>query len=163
MSKYLLGFSLICSIGFIGCGSSGDDAGVTTSKLKGIWEKQCQNTPANTSLKTVLVFEKDSFTRSSYEYNDIGCKDNNIVKHIDIYYDYVLGKNVDTVDGKKATEIENTVTGFRVTDGTYSNDEIPSAGDKERNIVYIDNKQLYIGEDKVPYSLDYQHYFTKIK
>ena len=157
----LLTTALIASLFlFSGCGG-GDDTGVSTSDLKGSWTEICKNRGGTSSYNTVLDFTRTDLTRSSYEYDDIGCNTRDIVKHIDVYYTYTLGEDVKTVDGKDATKIAMHVTGYKVESGTYQGDDVPQVGATERDIVYINNRMLYIGEDKEPYTLDYNDYFIK--
>ncbi len=158
--KTLLSVTLCASSLFLaGCGG-GDDKGVSTSDLKGKWVQICKN-EAGASSNTVLEFTRTELTRSTYEYSDIGCNQNDIVRHMDIYYNYTLGDDVQTVDGKDATKISLTVTGYRVSAGTYGGSDIPQSGSVEKKIVYIDNRVLYTGEDQEPYRLDYDNYFEK--
>ena len=160
--KLFYSFIVITTLLLNGCGS-GDSQAVTTSKLKGTWETQCRNLQDNTSEKSVLNFTKEKLTRSEYRYDDIGCKERDIMKHLDVSYRYTLGEDITTADGKKATKVTTSVTGFEIVKGAFSNDEIPQFGKIEKSIVMIDAGQLYVGEDKAPYQLNYQEYFSKIK
>ncbi|RUM64997.1 MAG: hypothetical protein DSZ05_06770 [Sulfurospirillum sp.] len=163
MKILLTSLSIAAMIGLSGCGGSGDSSAVTTSKLKGTWEGSCINLPDATSEKTILVFEKEKFTRSSFQYSDIGCNKEDNTDDMDVYYSYELGDDVNTEDGKKATKISSTITGFLLKKGNLTNGNIPQAGTVEKGIVLIDNDKLYRGEDKVPYKLNYQQYLQKVK
>ena len=162
MQRKILWLYTVTVLLMVGCGS-GDSKAVTTSKLKGTWQTKCRNLPDNTSEKTVLLFEKEKLTRSEYMYDDIGCKERDIMEHINVSYRYTLGEDITTSDGKTATKITTTVTGFEIIKGTFVNDEIPQYGEIEKSIVMIDGDQLYAGEDKAPYQLEYQEYLSKVK
>ncbi len=160
MKKYFMGIILAAALSFTGCGGGSDGDSVTTSSLKGNWEMQCINTNSVSTL-SLLSFTSDTMTSTSSIYSGIGCKDADILKKLELSYSYVLGDKVNTVDNKEAKKISTTVTGIKVVEGTFQNDEIPSIGDNNTSIIYVDDKKLYQGANKEPYTLDYNHYFTK--
>ena len=162
MQRMFLAVCTATAFMVIGCGS-GDSKAVTSSKLKGTWKTECRNLPDNTSEETVLLFTKEKLTKSAYTYDDIGCKSRDIMKHINTLHTYTLGEDVTTADGKQATKISTTVTGFEIVKGSFVNDEIPAAGTVEKHIIFIDANKLYFGEDQAPYQLNYQEYFSKVK
>ena len=151
-----------------GCGgTSGDTSrgvdGGTQNSLLGTWDlyngegaQETQSGLCNNDIvegdsgQNSLVITSDELKATEKEYSELNCQDEDLMRSSTTTYQYTVGDATKDSVNKDAYELDITMTGWSLHEGSSDGHELDDMGKTYYMMFKFNNEQLLFSEDKSP-------------